>query len=104
MLYLISTIMAHPGQRDAVVAAAQPCIAGTRAEAGNIAYDLHQSATDPDKLVFVEKWRDRAALEAHFHEPHLKAWREAGVPLIASRAIEIIEPANVETIGGIPVR
>jgi quinol monooxygenase YgiN/quercetin dioxygenase-like cupin family protein len=45
----------------------------TRAEPGNLAYDLYQSRTRPNEFVRFEVWRDSAALEAHKATPHLKA-------------------------------
>ncbi len=76
--------------------AVTPCIEATRQEAGCISYDLVQSLTDENTLMFVERWKDKAALDAHFQEPHLIAWRDAGGPYFVNRKIEIIEPADVE--------
>lgn len=72
-----------------------PCLKATREEPGNISYDLHQSISDENTLVFVERWQDRSSMEAHFETPHLIAWREAGEKFFLDRKIEIIEPANV---------
>lgn len=47
--------------------------APTRAEPGNIHYDLYQSTANPDNFVRIEMWRDLAALEAHKQSPYLKA-------------------------------
>jgi len=47
--------------------------APTRAEPGNMRYDLYQSTENPDHFVRIEMWRDLAALEAHKQSPHLKA-------------------------------
>lgn len=47
--------------------------APTRAESGNIRYDLYQSTRDKDSFLRFEQWRDAAALEAHKQTPHLKA-------------------------------
>ncbi len=96
MLHLIATLTIKPGSLDAIKKAVQPCIDATRKEKGCISYDLHQSLTDENTLVFVERWSDKAALEAHFREPHLIAWREAGGPYFLGRKIEIIENADVE--------
>lgn len=96
MLYLIATLKIKPGSIDAIKKAVAPCIEATRKENGCISYDLHQSITDEDTLVFVERWNDKAALEAHFHTPHLIAWRDAGGQYFLDRKIEIIENADVE--------
>ena len=47
--------------------------APTRAEPGNLRYDLYQSLENPDNFLRIEMWRDLAALEAHKQTPHLKA-------------------------------
>jgi quinol monooxygenase YgiN len=47
--------------------------APTRAEPGNLRYDLYQSTTKPNEFVRFEVWRDSAALEAHKATPHLRA-------------------------------
>ena len=97
-VYVIATLKMKPGSLDAVREGAMPCIEGTRKEAGCISYDLHQSMTDPDTLVFVERWKSRDDLNAHFHEPHFLTWRDIGGPLFLERSIEIIENGKVEIL------
>lgn len=96
MIHLIATLKIKPETLDEVMRHATPCIGETRKEPGCISYDLHQSLTDPATLVFVERWKDKASLDAHFQTPHLQAWREAGGPYFLDRKIEIIEDGNVE--------
>ena len=98
MIHLIATLHIRPGTTDEVVRLATPCIEATRREDGCLLYDLHQSLTEPSKLVFVEKWESREALERHFREPHLIAWRDAGAPFITEKAIEIVSNGDVETL------
>ncbi|MFD0916055.1 putative quinol monooxygenase [Pseudahrensia aquimaris] len=98
MLYLIATFEIKPGSMPAIMEAVMPCIEATRNEAGCISYDLVQSVTDENTLMFVERWKSRADLEAHFKEPHLIAWRDAGAQYFVSRKIEIIENATVEVL------
>lgn len=98
MIYLIATLTIKPGSMDAIYEAVMPCIEATREEAGCISYDLHRSISNENKLVFVEKWKDRAALDAHFKAPHLIAWRDAGGQYFVDRKIEIIEPAKIEEL------
>lgn len=96
MIHLIATLTIKPGSLDAIREAVMPCIEATRREDGCVSYDLHQSLTDENTLVFVERWETRAHLEAHFDTPHLIAWREAGSPYFLDRKIEIIEGGDVE--------
>ncbi|MGB7287628.1 MAG: putative quinol monooxygenase [Salaquimonas sp.] len=96
MLFLIATLKIKPGSLPEILKAVAPCIEATRKEAGCLSYDLHQSVTDPETLVFVERWENKASLENHFTEPHLIAWRDAGGQYFLDRKIEIIENAAVE--------
>lgn len=47
--------------------------APTRAEPGNIRYDLYQSTENKNYFMRFEQWRNPAALDAHKQTPHLKA-------------------------------
>ena len=96
MIYLIATLEIKPGSLPDIMAAVTPCIAATRKEAGCISYDLVHSLTGENCLMFIERWKDKAALDAHFQEPHLIAWRKAGEPFFLGRKLEIIEPADIE--------
>lgn len=47
--------------------------APTRAEPGNIRYDLYQSTNSNNEFMRFEIWRNPQALEEHKQTPHLKA-------------------------------
>lgn len=98
MIFVIATFKTPLKDRDELLAASRPCIEATRKEDGCLSYDLHQSVSDPDQVVFVERWRDREALELHFQSAHLAAWKRAAGPLIVDRSVEIIAPDKVETL------
>jgi len=97
MIYVVATLTTRPGSAPKLLDAARVCIDATRAEKGCIAYDLHASITQPETLVFVEKWETREDLTAHSKQPHLLAWREASAPHVLSRKVEIVHPDKVET-------
>jgi quinol monooxygenase YgiN len=99
MLYVIATASVKPEKREAFKEGAGACIVETRKEEGCLLYDLHESITDPTRFVFVERWTSREALGAHARSPHLKEWRKiVGECAAAPTKIEIITPANVETL------
>jgi quinol monooxygenase YgiN len=97
MIYVIATLTTKPGAADALREPAAHCRAESLKEKGCLAYELHQSFADPDRLVFVEKWETREDLTAHSKQPHLLAWREASAPYLISRRIEVVHPAEVES-------
>jgi autoinducer 2-degrading protein len=56
---------------------------GTRAEAGNLRFDVLRDAADPERCFLYEVYRDEAAFKAHQQTPHYLAWKEAVAPLMA---------------------
>lgn len=46
-------------------------------EPGCIEFGIFQQPDDPCHIIFVEKWRDREALEEHFGTPHFAAFVQA---------------------------
>lgn len=65
-------IKLRPGTRDRILERAPEAQAATRGEPGCIAYDFFTCTDDPDRLVFVESWVDRAAHEFHMEQEHTK--------------------------------
>ena len=97
MIYVVATLMVKPETRAEFIAAATACIKETRKEAGNIAYDLHESVTDPSKMVFVEQWENAEALVPHRGTEHMKAFgRVVKNCITAPPKIEVITPEKVE--------
>ena len=97
MIYVVATLTVKPEARAELIAAAKDCIAATRKETGNIAYDLHESVTDPAKLVFVEQWENAEALEPHRKAEHMKTFGRVAVKCMAAPPkIEVITPEKVE--------
>ena len=103
MIHVIAVITAKPGQRENVLAAARANIPAVRAEDGcieyNIAFDAEgmgsfQTKFGPDTFVFVEKWRDPAALKAHAAAPHMAAYSAKVKDMIAARVIHVLSPAD----------
>src|ERR1044072_485320 len=88
--------MVKPETRAEFIAAATACIKETRKEKGNIAYDLHESVTDPFKMGFVEQWENEEALVPHRAAEHMKTFGRVVVKCITDKPkIEGITPANV---------
>lgn len=97
LIYVVATLTVKPEMRAELIASAKACIAETRKEAGNIAYDLHESVTDPTKLVFVEQWENAEALEPHRKTDHMRAFGRIAVNCMAAPPkIEVITPAKVD--------
>jgi quinol monooxygenase YgiN len=86
---VVATFKAKAGMAEAVREAVLALVAPTRAEAGCINYDLHQSMDDPTVFILYENWVSKADLDAHLEMPHLKQ--------ILARADEVLR-APVEIV------
>ncbi len=75
-LTVIAHVRAKPGQESRVRQILENLLAPTRAEAGCINYDLHQSRTDPALFVFYENWESEAHLDAHARSVHIQSFRK----------------------------
>ena len=82
-LTVIAHIRARPGQESRVRQVLQGLVSPTRAEAGCINYDLHQSQTDPALFVFYENWASEAHLDAHSKSAHIQSFRKVALEILA---------------------
>lgn len=72
-LTAVTFVQGQPGTGADVKRELLSLTAATRAEAGNLRYDLYQSADRPDAFLRLEVWRNAEALEVHKATPHLRA-------------------------------
>ena len=96
MILVLGHVTARPEHFDEVLKLSQQHVERSRAEPGCIAHAVHRDTENPLRLVFVEKWDDMAALQAHFRVP---ASREFGKALatLASEApgLEVFDANSV---------
>lgn len=74
MYKFIITIDCQPGTRMKILERAPAAQAATRAEPGCVEYDFYTCTDNPERLVFVETWKDQAAHACHMKQPHTKAF------------------------------
>lgn len=67
-IVVVATIRPNPADREAVVAAVREAIPQVHGEPGCELYALHLTE---DRLVMIEKWSDREALDVHMTAPAL---------------------------------
>lgn len=65
------------------------------AEPGCLGYEVLQGLDQPTTLVLIERYVDRAALDAHVHSPHYQELVAGKIrPLLTGRQVEIVQPAS----------
>jgi quinol monooxygenase YgiN len=83
VLIVISSASAAPDRRDELVAAARVVAAATRSDEGCSAYAFSADLEDPDRILGLEIWADRAALDAHLAHDHTQAFLAVVPGLVA---------------------
>lgn len=70
MIHLTATFIAKPEKEQQLHALLQGMLAPTRAESGNLRYQLFQAKDNACKFVFQEHFANQAAFDAHCQESH----------------------------------
>jgi quinol monooxygenase YgiN len=84
MLLLTAFIEVAAEDRDAIRAALGEVITSTRTEDGCEEYGCYEDTQHRGRYVFVERWRDKAALDRHIRTPHMAAWMKVAGPKMKS--------------------
>lgn len=74
MMILNVFMSVKPEMEEQFVADMQPLMASSRAETGNIFYTLYKQMDAPQKYVFIEHWKDQAAIDFHNATTHFQAF------------------------------
>jgi quinol monooxygenase YgiN len=82
-IVMVVVAQAKPGRGEDALAAFQALAVQTHAEDGCRLFALHRAPADPERIVVVERWASRAALDEHLATPHLLEFRESGADLWA---------------------
>jgi quinol monooxygenase YgiN len=83
-IYVVTHVDIIPPKKDDGLAALKEVSAPSRAEAGNLRYDVLQQNSRPNHFTVVEIWRNREALEKHEVAGHTRKLRDLLLPIQGS--------------------
>lgn len=63
---------------------------------GNVFYNIASSAADPDQVVVVDCWEDRAAFTAHDTSPDVDIWRGIYAKYVTGCSSELYECSRLD--------
>jgi len=72
---IFASITAKPEHRDDVLQALRLMVEQSRAEPGNLRYDLFVRTDEPAVFESFELYSDETAVEAHRQSPHYRSYR-----------------------------
>lgn len=70
MIKIVAKMPVKADQVENFKAIARELVEKSAAEEGNISYSLNVSKADPNCLVFIEFWKDQAAIDSHNSTEH----------------------------------
>lgn len=91
---IVVLLTARPGKVDELKALLTGMAPHSRAEPGNLRWDVWQDQSQPDRFVIDELYRDAAAIDAHRQTPHYLDYR-ARVGDLADRTSSVLSPLDV---------
>lgn len=85
---MVSVIARLPMKEDKVqeaIAAIKDLMVEVAKEEGTVLYTLNRDPKNPNTLVFMERYQDKAAVDFHSGTPHFKAFFAKGAAFLAGR-------------------
>ncbi|WP_313273848.1 putative quinol monooxygenase [Stenotrophomonas sp.] len=90
-LNALVVLRAKPGREDRLRSNLIDLVEPSRAEAGNLRYDLYQDAGDKARFVFIERWASPEDQQRHHNDgPHIQAFHADGDDDVQSREIIMV--------------
>lgn len=96
MILVVGSVVVRDEALAEALSLSQAHVARSRQEAGCLLHGVHQDTENPCRLVFVEKWADRASLRQHFSVPESRAFVKALAGMAVTAPV-------LETFDGTPV-
>lgn len=85
MIALVAKIPIREGKVDEAIEAIKALMVHVAKEEGTLMYTLNRDKSDPNTLIFLERYKDQAALDAHSSTPHFKEFFAKSAEFIAGR-------------------
>lgn len=92
MVGVYAKIRIQDGKMDQAMEAVKALMAGVAEEKDTLLYTLNRDQSDPNLLIFMERYTDMDAFRVHTATPHFKAFSEQGRDFIDGRIqVEVLE-------------
>jgi autoinducer 2-degrading protein len=89
MYVVCVTIKVKPGTEDLFIEATRANHVATRAEPGNVRFDVLRHLEAPSQFFLYEAYRSAEAFGAHQRTPHYLRWREQVAELMAEPRVGV---------------
>jgi quinol monooxygenase YgiN len=91
---LTAILAARPGKTDELKVLLDSMRVPSRAESGNLRWDIWRDQADPSRFVLDELYTDNAAVATHRETPHFKNYISK-INDLAERTVLVLDPVAV---------
>lgn len=95
IIKIVAVLRAKAGHEETVKQALLACVKGSREEEGCEFYKLHIDRTDSQRFVFIEGWKDLAAIEYHKTTPHYLTMGKVVADLLEHREVLVLDELSL---------
>jgi quinol monooxygenase YgiN len=85
MISVIAKIPIKDGKMEEAIQAFKELMVHVAKEEGTVMYTMNQAKSNPNALVIMERYRDKAALDAHSASPQFKAFVAKGASFFGGK-------------------
>lgn len=108
MIVVTGRVRVPAERREEFARVATEMCAASRSDDGCIGYRVYEDLEQRDRYIFIEEWRDEAALLRHFGQPHTGRFMGALVPMLGEPADALFHTVGAtrrldSSIGLVPV-
>jgi len=91
---IVAVLTAKPGKLGDLTALLATMVQASRAEPGNLRYDLWRDQADENRFVLDELYADQAAIDAHRASAHFQSYL-GRIGELAERSAYVLEAREV---------
>jgi quinol monooxygenase YgiN len=95
----IAISVAKPGFEEKLADALDALLAPTHREKGMLEYEMYRDMREPRCFVFIERWENEEAFNAHCNAPHVSAYLETTDGLVESNKIHVLRKGKEHRAG-----
>lgn len=91
---IVAILVAKPGKAESLRALLDGMVGPSRAEPGNLRWDIWQDQAAPERFVLDELYKDNADVAAHRETPHFKHYL-AHINDLADRTAMVLNAVKI---------
>ena len=89
---IVAVLQCKEGKREEAIRMFGPLEKGSRAEEGNVQYDVTEADNAPGTFYIIERWQSEEAIAFHGTTPHYLEYKANKDQVIAASTVQVLSP------------